>query len=233
MSDLITEFANTSFSKPEGKSTTVTILGEKEIGKGEFGVAYDAEVQIGSRKRHFVIKRYNTPSSAQKEAARAVENWRRAKTAKLKVFPTYRLGEDGESILMTSANLDSQLCIGNMSLAGSGQEKLKVSHAQGTNLIEQVFSQAMLASEQNIRFANDSLFFLVNKETNDLDFVIADMDNVSKFDDLTINPIKYNLSQATIVLMWFFGNNAQNSDVLLAEAENKEQVLLHSFGLGN
>ena len=82
-----------------------------------------------------------------------MENYQTMKNAGLKVFPTYRLGADGRSILMTSGNLGSKICAGidsNGSLPARGEQKLAEVDGQIGKLAEAAFQQARLAADKDV-----------------------------------------------------------------------------------
>ena len=160
-----------SFSRisPFGKdtSTKVRIDSERRIGGGVFGDTYEAQVTVGNHKRTFVIKRFRIVAglTPEENATEAMRNYDAAKKAGLKVFPTYRLGEDKKSILMTSGNTQDSVCI------GTGGDSPKIEDILGTRieqiadddlhlLVDGVFSQAIQAGEHNIVLPADAYFFL-------------------------------------------------------------------------
>jgi len=179
---------------PEKKPapTEVEIISEIKIGGGQFGEIFEAEAKIGTKNRNFVIKKFkdvpgigDAPSrSAEEVAAVAFENYGYAKKSGLKVFPTYRLGEDKKSILMTNANLGEQVCIGlnddSPRLKDFGMNKLDYI-ANANDCAELLMNQVRKATQAGISLRNDSFLFLVDKRNPEvLDFVIGDLDNVMR-----------------------------------------------------
>lgn len=208
-----------TFAK-EGKVTLVNILNERKIGEGTTGTTYETDVLVGGRKRKFIIKRFKGSTViAKKNTVRAIENYQMAKKAGLKVFPTYRLGEDGTSILMTNANVDSTICVDTLSyssLPSRGGTKIEIDDDKFEKLANGVFQQAGLAAKHGIYVPVDTFFFLINTETKDVDFVLGDLDTINN------NPIPEsapgpnirlveNLGQASIALQCLVLHNIENA----------------------
>lgn len=195
----------TTFRHFEGRETELKILEEKRIAGGAWGEVYDAEVQLGSRKLRFVIKRFDPGEECKikdpHEAALAsMQTYEKAKKANLKVFTTYRLGEDKKSILMTHAELKDRICIGTntykerdnpfsgvVNLEAKGYERLKeIENFEpdpkhpGDSFLEKIFGEAEKAREQGIFLPYESFFFLVDTSENKVDFVIGDLDLVER-----------------------------------------------------
>ncbi len=169
------------FFHKKGKATPVRILDEKQIGSGMFGDTFEAQVLVGDKGRKFVIKkfkrRYNT--TAAERAENAMKNYQAAKEAGLKVFTTYRLGEDGTSILMTNANSDDITCLSTLPNT-VGDIKIKLTDESFESLTDGVFAEAKKAADANIDVYSDAYFLLVGKNSSKLDFVLGDLDNVTK-----------------------------------------------------
>src|SRR3989344_5162189 len=113
------------FKKHTGRETAVRVISERKIGGGIFADAKESIVEVGGRRRVFVVKeyvrkkkdgQYYGTGDPKVNALNSFFNYTKAKLAGLKVFPTCRIGEDGKSLLMTTGFSDDQLCIGSNSL---------------------------------------------------------------------------------------------------------------------
>lgn len=170
----------------EGRSTdSLDVKLTEHIGSGQIGDVYEAEINIGNKIKMFVIKKFKDIEgvSATQHANEAFKGYKLAKEAKLKVFPTYRLGEDKESILMTRPNL------GDYFVFSPGRDvpdkirdaEIKLSKEDVSKIAHKVFEEAIKASNAGIELYFDSYFFILNKKTTqDVDFLIGDFDNVKK-----------------------------------------------------
>lgn len=199
------------FNKFDGSSTQIQIVGEKYIGGGTFGKIYLADTLVARRPRRFVIKRYKGDTlAAERFAKKALTNYQRAKEAGLKVFPTYRMGEDGRSILMTDGHGDSTICLSNnRTLPELGIPQI-ANAAISPSLIEGVIAQAKKASEKRILIPNDAYFFIYDRSAQTTDFVIGDLDMLGK--DLSSgHALWHNMRTAKNSLLSFVYSNAQNA----------------------
>ncbi|MDP2630968.1 MAG: hypothetical protein Q8P56_06215, partial [Candidatus Uhrbacteria bacterium] len=183
------------------------------IGGGNFGDTYVADVEIGKRTRKFVIKKFKEFNnlSPQDHALRAMENYNAAKEAKLKVFPTYRLSEDKESILMTSADLEKNYCVDRREEIKEGElgiERIR----QFEDLVTAVLSEAIKAGKASVAVYMSAYFFLVDRKTKTrVDFVIGDLDDVKKDTDTPVSEIiQSNLDFARMALIAFLNNNVED-----------------------
>lgn len=233
----MSESTGEGVSKPfvkGGKATRVTILHQNPIGQGEFGTVSEADVLVHGRNRKFVIKRYTHDprwhKDASHNAARAIENYKTLKAAGLKVFPTYRLSEDGRSILMTSGNLDTKVCVDSNqdgSLPSKGELKLVDAQDKVERLAHDMFQQAKTAAAQNIQFIYDVFFFLVDKNTKDIDFVFGDLDMVNFYPSEDLEErTQENLDSARYALKFFSRFNINNP----GEYEDRIDQLFHQNG---
>jgi hypothetical protein len=225
--------------KREGRPPTqLSITKKHRIGSGTFGTAFQTEVTTGSHARNLVIKKFkNTEvrgfvTTARENAAKAIANYKIAQRAGLKVFPTYRLSEDLESVVMTSGNTDSIICIGTepaSSLPGIGKPKIpSIESVACAELMDGVFNQATLAANHDISIRPDAFFFLYDKSTGGIDFVIGDLDNVHKR-QLPPNQSRLlsNLYGAKIALQSFIVDNVDNPGVylkLIAEVHDETKI---------
>ncbi len=184
------EFEPTGFSfrKDTGGKTEVEIISEKKINGGNFGNIFDAVVEIGGHKKRFIIKKYlaNEWRSATQRASFAFENYSRAKKAGLRVFLTFRIGEDNESILMTTGFKDNQICIGSknhrrVTVESFGRPKIK-EFSNLDRFLEEFFTEGLKAAHEGIEIYKDDVpFFILTKdEPTEIDFVFGDMDNLIK-----------------------------------------------------
>ena len=205
-------------SKETEEGTEVEIGSKKIIGAGDFGVASSADVNIAGRLRKFVVKEFGTNYDAEE----AFKNYRNARAAGLKVFNTYRIDQTGRNILMSSVLDPNKIVIGsNDPIRSLKERKLKLKEGV-TNLDEflgEYFKQAEIASVNDISIDRaDVPFFIIDKNNDEtqLDFVLADMDNVKKtkfaIDNITRRSIyEKNVLMLEIALREFFNNNFSSS----------------------
>lgn len=180
------------FSNIDGRESEVELANQVPIGGGMRGDAFEVDVKIGDHTKKFVLKKFvdypihlpheTLVETASQSAASAFLNHGLAKEAGLKTFTTYRLGDDGESVLMTNANIEGKICVGSNShgvtLETLGHEKLK-GIRNFDSLLENTFAEARKAGEHDLVLWGDALFFLVDPVTNDVDFVVGDYDSLS------------------------------------------------------
>jgi hypothetical protein len=182
----------------EIKSSDVQVISEKEISGGDFGNIFLVKVKIGNsnKENEMILKKFKTATisktieektttridTAEDRATRAFEHYNLAKKAGLKVFSTYRINEDKKSILMTNGDIGNWVCIGqnerSPSLASKGLEKInKIENYK--ELTENVYAQAIKATENNLYLHSDCFMFLIKKNNPQfIDFVIGDLDNL-------------------------------------------------------
>lgn len=203
----------------EGESTRIKIISEEEFSGGEFGDIFSAVVNIDnkSKKYIFIIKKFKdssgvyTPFStvkiAEERAENAFRNYKIAKEAGLKVFSTYRLGDDKKSILMTNGNTTEWICLGTNERSPSLETYgiTKMSEIPNFHLlIQYMISEIKKATENGILLYKDCYIFFLNKKTGEVDFVLGDLDQLSKNemskDKLFENNIEYGLEALKVFL---------------------------------
>jgi len=186
MKEIIPIINTQKYSNIEGRSTNnLNVQLTKYIGSGQIGDVYETEINIGNKIKKFVVKKFkNTEGvTAIEHANKAFDGYKLAKEAKLKVFPTYRLGEDKESILMTRPNLDECFVFspGRDIQTEIKEAEIKLSKEDISKIAHEVFQEAIKASQSGIELYFDSYFFILDKKTTkDIDFLIGDFDNVKK-----------------------------------------------------
>jgi len=181
----MTFFKASSMDAAEG--TAVTLEKGAKLGEGAFGSVFEATVGIGDKKKRFVVKEFkdgdlagSPDDTAENRAKDALEHWAAAKKAGLKVFPTYRLGEDGKSVLMTSGHDDARICVDPFPDDGAtvekfGREKLQ-DIAGFDRLFEDLLKESRKAADHQIDIFPDAYFFLVDRNDDSVDFVLGDTD---------------------------------------------------------
>lgn len=174
-----------SFQKHDGKETQVNIIEETLMNKGAFGEISDAVVEINGRQKRFVIKKYmyDTEEIVEECTERAFRNYSLAKDAGLKVFPTFRLGEDKKSILMTTGFLEDQICIGSnnfLNIQDFNQTFIgKIENED--EFLKSFFAEGLQAAKKGIIINDDVPFFIISKnKPTKIDFVLGDLDNLRK-----------------------------------------------------
>lgn len=186
------EKQNTSFKTHDGREAKLKISDEKKINHGAWGNIYDCTAEVDGYKQRFIIKRYEpnienfrirTPEEAAKHA---LENYALATKAGLKVFTTFRIGEDGKSILMTSGFSDNQICIGSnddrIKVIKLGQPRIeKIENENLDKFLENIFAEGLKAAEAGIGLDADIFFFIISKDKpKKIDFVVGDLDNMEE-----------------------------------------------------
>lgn len=179
------EDLNMSFKKHTGKETEVRVMSEALINKGAFGNIFDTVIKIGHLEKRFIVKKYvqSDEYSNKDSAKQALRKYALVKGAGLKVFPTFRIGEDETSILMTTGFSKDQICIGS-------NNHFNVVHFKRP-LIEKVidedkflstfFAEGLKAVKNGIKIYMDVVFFVLSKnEPTKIDFVLADLDNLHR-----------------------------------------------------
>lgn len=221
MAEALTIPRDTTFTKYDGTSSRVRIVDEEYIRSGIYGMIYRTDTLVSGRPRRFVIKKFKkTLLSAQGNAERAFANYQRAKDAGLKVFATYRLGEDRKSILMTDGSGDSTVCLSNnITLPELGLSKIR-DEALPLDLVDGIIANAKKASEQKILIPNDAYFFLYDRQAECTDFVLGDLDTLGKDVD-SQHALRHNLQTAKLAILGFIASNAQNSYYQSKVVKNK------------
>ena len=237
------ENPNISFRKNTRKETGVRVVSETPITKGSFGKIFDTVIEKGGHKRRFIVKKYYnyTPdlpeynSTIKENAERALHNYTLAKNAGLKVFPTFRISEDGESILMTTGFSDNQICVG--SNGGLNIDKLK------QPLIEEIvnldkflvnfFIEGLKAAKNGISLHSDSFFFIFNKSKPiKIDFILGDLDSLYK-DKPTKDVGEMNMREIKDTLIEFCEHNIAHIAPNFAEIFLKKVKHYYKQSIGN
>ncbi len=242
--DTLVEGQEMTFTKTDGpgkdQSTRVKIdpASERKIGSGRYGDVFEAQVTIGSRTEKFVLKRFKDP--AELHAANAMRNYDVAKKAGLKVFHTYRFGEDNTTILMSTGNTDKAVCIGTNYDSPQVEELLgqkidNVDVEDFDNFVDMVLGQAVIAGDNNIDLHGDAFLYFVDRATRTkLDFVIGDLDNVSEGKTYAhANGLKRNLDGALTSLKHFISQNFKEPENYIKDAEMSYWSSLYHLGLTN
>lgn len=245
--DTLVEGQEMTFTKKDGEkelSTRVVINEEtkRRVAGGTYGDIFEAEVSVGSHKKTFVIKKFKDAlgKTAEQNARNAMQNYDVAKKAGLEVFTTYRLGDDEESILMTNGTTDKFVCIGTNVDSPQADDLLgekidDVDEEDFYNFVDSVLGQAVIAGDNNISLHGDAFLYFVDRETGTkLDFVIGDLDNVSKGRTYAhANGLKRNLDGALGSLKYFIGKNFKDPENYIKDAEISYWSALYHLGLTN
>lgn len=204
------------------------IRNEKRIGGGNYGEVYEVSVDIGGEERSFVIKRFKDQKgiagSGIRQAEVALQLFKMSKEAGLKVAPIYEKGNENNEIIMTNFTDNDWICVG----SNEGSRNLRdisgveVDQVETINNCEEffhsVFSEAVKAAQKRIRLTDDSLFFLIQKNTKkDLSFVIGDLDilHLASDDQSEDSIVIENLLEVYNALFLFLKYNVNNQQVYL------------------
>jgi hypothetical protein len=177
------------------KRHEVSVERKRRIGGGHFGDVYLADVHFQQasqeRRRQMIVKEYRPnpakPGMEHKLAERAIRNHQLAKEAGLKVFPTFRLSAEGNSILMTLADTERWICVGTNEGSDSLREMAGGEFAakpddEMERFINQVLDQAQLAKQSALSLDSDMIFMLVDRaERKKMDYVLGDMDMITQW----------------------------------------------------
>jgi len=187
-----------SFKKYTGKETKVHVESETLITQGTFGDIFDTVVEIGGHRKKFIVKKYTSIGRSEKssilpeeyieemlrnDTTMAFERYSLAKKAGLKVFPTFRIGEDEKSILMTTGFSDNEICVGTNSMVSvKNFEKPLIQKIENVDqFLADFFAEGLKATQQGILLYFDVFFFILSKkEPTKVDFLIGDFDNFSQ-----------------------------------------------------
>ncbi|MFH0818440.1 MAG: hypothetical protein V1898_00405 [Patescibacteria group bacterium] len=173
------------FAKTGGRrECQIDLLKERRTGKrGQFGELYKVQIEYRGQVMDFYEKRFFDDGDAE----RAQEKYQLAKDAGLKVFPTYRLNKERNSILMTPADNDGQKEV------DSGKQGSIEMHSidNFVDFVKQLFAQVRLAYEHDIGFADDCLMYFYNPKSRKMDFYIGDTDNIVAKEQVQYNGESY------------------------------------------
>ncbi|PIR04200.1 MAG: hypothetical protein COV59_03385 [Candidatus Magasanikbacteria bacterium CG11_big_fil_rev_8_21_14_0_20_39_34] len=188
------------------------IAGGENESRGAYGIVYSVDVQLeGSEKTYpFALKEFH--DYKKDETKNALENHRRAKHAGLKVWNTYRISEDGSSILMSTGDVKGWEILGQKTILSKEKRETTLPFENFQNFLSEYYSQAQKAAEHNIAIAGDVPFLKIRE--HELDFVLGDMDLLepsSQTNQLTIQ--RQNVQNLHSTLVYFleknFGEQAQ------------------------
>ncbi|MBP6888670.1 MAG: hypothetical protein KBC21_03115 [Candidatus Pacebacteria bacterium] len=220
------------FSTITGRESEVKILNKYPIGGGMRGDVYEAEVMVGNRTKKFIIKDFvdfdlHLPHetqhiTAKQSAENALLNHGLAQEAGLRTLATYRLEENGKSILMSDARIEGKVLIDTNSrdrkgLESHGLEKLdKIEHFD--ELLEEIIEEAYKASNHGLVLWGDALFFLVDPDQGVVDFVVGDYDSLSY---QARSKLEVSISRSLKSLSTFITYNVKDPQLYLAKIQNR------------
>lgn len=181
---------------------------ESSKSSGAFGVVYDVDLQLpGSEKTyHFVLKEmHGSGEQAEEKVDNAINNFLRAKQAGLRVWTTYRMSEDGKSILMTTGNMKGWKVLQSQRVGESLPKMNPPSMNNFKSLLVKYYGDAVKAATNKISIAADVPFFLVQEDS--IDFVLGDLDLLEKSDQDPKKMLRQNLQNLHAILTRFFEDN--------------------------
>lgn len=211
MTESVTNGRSVKFTKYDKTPAWIKITGERDIhGGGVVGQIFLTDTLVLGRPRRFIVKKFlGNPDRAKRETERAFDNYRKAKNAGLRVFPTYRISEDHTSILMTNGNADSTLVLSNnKNLRELGLPPIR-DEALTPALTDSIIEHAKLASEHKILIPVDAYFFLYNHGQQTTDFILGDLDKLGQ-DVSAGHALWHNLKTARSAVMSFMASNAES-----------------------
>ncbi len=220
MSETLTPGKSAKYTKYDNTPSWIQVVSEKYIpGGGAYGRIYQTETLVLGRPRRFIVKKFlGDPTRAKQGAERAFNNYRRAKKAGLKVFPTYRISGDRTSILMTDGNADSAIALSNnRTLFELGLPQIK-DEAIPSTLTDSIIQHAKLAADHNILIPSDAYFFIYNRRLQTTDFILGDLDRLGS-DITTHHALWHNLKTARKAVMSFLANNSESPYLQIRRAD--------------
>jgi len=219
------EQSNISFKKHTGKETTAEVLAEIPIAKGNFGEIYYARLKNKGHARNFIIKKYTgggdtskgerspneIEADARKHAKKALENYALAKEAGLKIFPTFRIGDDEKSILMTAGSSENEACVsanGPLAITDFAGQSLIEDIEDADKFLENFFAEGLKAAKAGLILNGDVFFFILskNKKPTQMDFVVGDLEGIKKSQP-SERTAKKNLEEIRMALFAFCNSN--------------------------
>jgi hypothetical protein len=207
------------FENPEHRISDLKIEEGKNIGSGSFSNIYEVQVTVGDKVKPMILKRFkdNDLGTPSENAQRAFGNYALAKRVGLKVFPTYRLSEDKQSILMTDAGKDADFCSAANNTLHDVRRIEKIENIKG--IIQDLLGQARIASDNGITLLYDVPLFTIDKETRSkLDFYLGDFDLISR-DSEKARALRHNLDHLCAALTVFIQRYVAQPELYLPEIE--------------
>ncbi len=125
------------------------------------------------------------PEIRRNAAKRAVETHQKLKDIGIPVFNTYRLEKNAPRVLMTNGNSNETVLVnvwneGTESVEDFGQERIEeVKNFQ--EWIDGLFEIAVKSAENGVNLDDDCAFFILTKDTGEVDTIIGDLDRVSVY----------------------------------------------------
>jgi hypothetical protein len=220
-----------------GKVIELELTKKEELGRGAFGVASSVAIETGKHKFPFVLKEYNNAVSAYDE----LERYLAVKEAGFKVFPTFRVSEDGMKAIMTTGHTPEWVCIGsnNENVGGSleslGLPKLKSLDVESFDgLLKKYFEQANTAAEKNFILAFDAPFFFTERkktENSKIDFVLGDLGQVGKSISLSDYKMRdrRNVTSLKVALTDFIKRNLEDPKPYLEKINETAKLKLEEL----
>lgn len=194
-----------TFIHPSGqRESEVDIEDVRELGSGGYGWVREVVVSKGDHKRTMALKRFFKHAN---QAQEALDNYNLAKNAALKVFTTYRINKERNAILMTNGNNNETACL------ALGWKEDRLNELGGEyiqeienfdELLESLYREAEKATKNGLYFNGDEFFFLVDKEEKTkVDFVLGDLDGISKDPERGDGVMHNNLKEVQSVIRIF------------------------------
>lgn len=234
------------FRNQFGKENPVRLSKRREqltesVGFGAFGTVHEVDAKFPGEDepRKCVLKIFRSEA----DAARALENYAAAKRANLKAWKYYLLSEDGESILMPSANQEGWRLVDAENTLPSEDREAIFNAFEDMDLntfLDEYYSEAEKASLSNIVIGGDAPFFIVKDKK--IGFLIGDLDQVSVSPEsspqTTLKESLQNMHSRLVVLLEeLFGNPDSwiNDEGNAGEAEKyikiSEKYIKETFGV--
>lgn len=219
-----------SFKKHTGKETVVRVVSETLINKGNYGKIFDTVIEIGGKRKRFIVKKYFDPETSEIDppsdnldgsinAQSALKKYSFAKKAGLKVFPTFRIGEDKKSILMTTELSEDQICVSSNNKRNQQdqdkenqdeEKKFMIDRIEDEDLnkfLENIFAEGLKAGEKGLQIYRDLPFFIVSKSNpTKIDFILGDFDMLRRFEHPFFTGI-FNINEIEMSLKRFSQKN--------------------------
>ena len=197
--------------------------------RGAYGTVYSVDVRMEWAKKTypFALKEFHPQKTEATQEA--LKNHRHAKLAGLKVWNTYRISEDGTSILMTDGDTDDWEILGQKTTLSKEKRDTTLPFENFEVFLAEYYSQAQKAAQHGIGIAGDVPFLKIRG--HNIDFVLGDVDLLNpSFALHYTEPMiqNQNIQNLHTVLVYFlernFGDQAQ------PYIDESEHYVLQTFG---
>lgn len=169
---------------PTNNQPRIDINKKELLGEGTYAPVFKVDLKTGDHVKDFALKDYTNVNKENEKhnyncAVEAFLNYQKAKKAGLKVFPTVRINEEKNKLLVTLGTNNEYQIVSKDST--SNWKKVKdIKNIE--NLISDMENNFLNATRSKINLSWDSIFFVFKKTNPEcVDFVIGDYDGLLSF----------------------------------------------------